>query len=90
MESFAQQESGHGRALLGEAEMEVLDAVEFATAPLGIDLARLHEDAAFLRIGEGSARDAGDARRKEALDIGRREVAASSAQSSDVIIGTPP
>ncbi len=76
MQPLVQQKSGHPRALLGKPEMEVVDAVEMATAPLPVDARHFLVDPAFVRIAELAARDAGDPCRVEALDVGRRQDAA--------------
>ena len=84
MQPLAQQEGGQGRALFGKAEMEVLDAVEMPAAPLGVDLPGALEDPALLRVGELASRDARDASRIEALDVGGAEIAAK-----DALVGRP-
>ena len=84
MQPLAQQEGGHGRALFGKAEMEVLDAVEMPAAPLAVDLPGALEDPAPLRVGELASGDARDASRIQALDVGGTEIAAK-----DALVGRP-
>src|SRR5260370_15203649 len=76
MQPLLHQKSGHPGALFGKAKMEVVDAVEMATAPLLIDARHFIIDSTSVRIGEFAARDTGDPCRIEALYVGRRKVAA--------------
>src|SRR5260370_352009 len=76
MQPLLQQKCGHPGALFGKAKMEVVDAVEMATAPLLIDARHFIIDSTSVRIGEFAARDTGDPCRIEALYVGRRKVAA--------------
>ena len=90
MQPVRHQESSHAGALFGKAEMEVFDAVEGAAAPFPVDARQLLVDPAAVRIGELAARDAGDPCRIEALDVGRRQVAAKDTLLRASISGIPP
>jgi hypothetical protein len=76
MQPVLHQISGHAGALFGKAKMEIFDAVEMAAAPLPVDARHFLVDPASVRIAEFATRDAGDPRRIETLDLGRRQVAA--------------